>query len=63
MIKLKQKLLWLTRIKIPIDLDDLFILVGTSLSVYGLWGFDPRIAWIMLGVWLIFLGRPRGGAE
>lgn len=46
------------KIKLPIDLDDIFILAGTITFTVGLWGYDPRAALMALGVWLVFLGRP-----
>lgn len=45
----------------PIDLDDIFILAGTICFTYGLWGYDPRAALMALGVWLVVLGRAKGG--
>jgi len=57
MFKLKLKF------KIPFDFNDVFIVAGTSLFTYGAWGFDPRVAMMVLGVWLIFLGRPQGGGS
>lgn len=55
------KRLKLSRIKMPIDLDDIFILAGTICFTYGLWGYDPRAALMALGVWLVVLGRAKGG--
>lgn len=53
----------LPQIKIPIDFDDLLIIAGTACFTYGLWGYDPRAALIVLGGWLIILGRPKGGGS
>jgi hypothetical protein len=53
-IKIKK---YLPRFKIAFNIDDFLIFTGTILAVYGLWGYDPRAALIILGIWLIFLGR------
>jgi len=51
------------RIKIPLDIDDAFILAGTAAFTFGLWGYDWRAALMALGMWLIFLGRPKRGGS
>ena len=57
------------KIKIPklrlpqlkLDIDDALIIAGTISFTAGLYGYDPRAAAMALGLWLVFLGRPRGG--
>lgn len=38
------------------DLRDLFCLVGLGGIGYGLWGYDPRLAFVVVGLILFILG-------
>ncbi len=52
--------------KLPFDFTDCIFLIGVSLAFYGIYGFDSRIAYIVLGSGLIYWaiqierGRPNG---
>lgn len=48
--------------KLKLDFDDCLIIAGTALCTVGFWGIDHRLALIILGVWLIFLGSRKGGS-
>ncbi len=60
-MKFKLKMPRFHRLKIPLDVDDALIIVGSGLFTYGLWGYDPRMALMILGIWLVILGRAKGG--
>jgi hypothetical protein len=45
------------------DLDDALLIGGTACTTVGLWSFDYRIALVVLGLWLVWLGIPRRGGE
>jgi len=54
----------LPTIKRLIDLDDLLIIAGTASGFVGISGqFGTNVALMVLCPWLIFLGRPKGGAK
>ena len=38
--------------------DDVLILTGSLIAAAGVWGFDWRVAEILFGLWLIYLGWP-----
>lgn len=52
----------LTQLRVPFSLSDLLLIGGTAICTYGVWGYDPRIAQMALGLWLVWLSLPpRGG--